>query len=228
MKRIAIAGGLLASAALLTGCGLQGLAGPTNQDTATYDVTDKVTALRVEPGSGDAVISEYDGRAVHVTETLGWRGTKPEAEHVVEGDTLRLSYTCHDGPSCHVNYRIQVPKGLTVDVESGSGDVTLRSLSGTVKLSMGSGDVDGNGLTGKRLTADLGSGSMELKYAAAPDDARLETGSGDIMLRVPDGSYAVTTDMGSGDESISVKRDNASPHKMTIKAGSGDVSVLPG
>lgn len=228
MNRFVIAGGLLASAALLTGCGLSSLVGPTNQDTATYEVTDKVTALRVEPGSGDAVITEYDGTAVRVTETLHWRTAKPEAEHVVEGGAVRLSYTCHDSVSCSVDYKVQVPKGLTVDVDSGSGDVTLRSLTGPAKLVLGSGDVTGTGLTGKRLTAELGSGNLDLTYAAAPDEARLQAGSGDIVLRVPDGSYAVRTDMGSGDETVSVKRDGAAPHKMTITSGSGDVKVLPG
>ncbi|WP_101788687.1 DUF4097 family beta strand repeat-containing protein [Nonomuraea indica] len=229
MNRIVIAGGLLASAALLTGCGLSSLVGPTNQDTATYEVTDKVAALRVEPGSGDAVITEYDGTAVRVVETLHWRRTKPEAEHVVEGGgTLRLSYTCSDSSSCSVDYKVQVPKGLTVDVDSGSGDVALRSLTGPVKLVLGSGDVTGAGLTGKRLTAELGSGNLDLAYAAAPDEARLQAGSGDIVLRVPDDAYAVRTDMGSGDETISVRRDGAAPHKMTITSGSGDVNVLPG
>ncbi|MFG3439848.1 DUF4097 family beta strand repeat-containing protein [Nonomuraea sp. NPDC047897] len=228
MNRIVIAGGLLASAALLTGCGLSGLTGPSNKDTASYDVTEKVAALRVEPGSGDAVITEYDGTAVRVTETLRWRNTKPDAEHVVESGTLRLSYKCADSMGCHVDYKVQVPKGLTVDVDSGSGNVTLRSLSGPLTLTMGSGDVDGAGLTGKRLTAELGSGDMELKYAAPPDDARLEAGSGNIVLRMPGGPYAVTTELGSGDATVSVGRDDAAPRKVTITSGSGDVKVLPG
>jgi hypothetical protein len=230
MKTITLAGGLLASAVLLTGCGLQALAGPTNQDTVTYDVTDKVTGLRVDSGAGDVVVTEYDGSAVKVTETLNWRETRPETEHPVEGGILRLSYTCDDRMSwrsCHVNYKVQVPKGLTVRVDSGSGDVTLRSLSGRLDVSAGSGDVDGAGLAGKALVAEGGSGSIELTYDSPPDDVRLEAGAGDVTLRVPDGAYAVTTRTGSGDETISVKDDDASPRKMNIQVGSGDVSVLP-
>ncbi|MEV6865536.1 hypothetical protein AB0M44_31605 [Streptosporangium subroseum] len=41
--------GSMALVALLTGCGL---AGPSEEDTASYDVTDKVTAIQIEADSG--------------------------------------------------------------------------------------------------------------------------------------------------------------------------------
>src|SRR5690606_11419241 len=76
MKRIAIAGGLLASAALLTsgltGCGLTSAAGPAEQDKASYEVTEKVTRLEVRNGSGDTLITETGGGSVKVDETLHW------------------------------------------------------------------------------------------------------------------------------------------------------------
>ncbi|MEU8248490.1 DUF4097 family beta strand repeat-containing protein [Nonomuraea sp. NPDC048916] len=231
MKTIVIAGGLLASAVLLTGCGLQGLAGPTNQDTVNYEVADKVARLHLKTGSGDAVISEYDGTTVRVTETLQWRDDKPEAEHRVEGDTLFVTYDCKGGMNwggCTVNYKIEVPKGLRVVAGTGSGDITLRSLTGPVESSSGSGDVDGTGLAGKTLVAETGSGNLDLKYVSPPDSAVVKTGSGEVELRVPDGSYAVSTEVGSGDVTVSVKDDDASPHKISVKAGSGDVRLLPG
>ncbi|MEV0197958.1 DUF4097 family beta strand repeat-containing protein [Nonomuraea sp. NPDC050691] len=231
MKTIVIAGGLLASAALLTGCGLQSLAGPTNQDTVDYQVTDKVARLQVKSGAGDVAITEYDGSAVRVTETLQWRESKPKTTHKVEGDTLMLTYTCDDGRSswrsCHVNYKVEVPKSLAVTVKNGSGDITLRSLTGATEVSTGSGDVDGTGLAAKSTIAEAGSGGIELKYVTAPDSVQVDAGSGDIGLRVPDGSYAVTVKTGSGDEAISVKDDDASPHKLTLEAGSGDITVSP-
>ncbi|NUW37519.1 DUF4097 family beta strand repeat protein [Nonomuraea sp. SMC257] len=231
MKTIVIAGGLLASTALLTGCGLQSLAGPTNQDTVDYQVTDKVSRLQVKSGSGDVAVTEYDGTAVRVTETIQWRDNKPKTEHKVEGDTLLLTYTCGSGikgwGDCDVNYKVEVPKGLAVTVKNGSGDITLRSLTGTTEVSTGSGDIDGTGLGAKSTIAEAGSGGVELKYVAAPDSVQVDAGSGDIGLRVPDGSYAVTTKTGSGDENISVKDDDSSPRKLTLEAGSGDITVSP-
>ncbi|MEU7743780.1 DUF4097 family beta strand repeat-containing protein [Nonomuraea sp. NPDC049158] len=229
MKTIVIAGGLLASALLLTGCGLKDLAGPTNQDTVTYQVTDKVAKLQLKSGSGDTVLTEYDGAAVRVTETLHWRNDKPKAEHKVDGDTLSVFYSCPKGwDSCSVDYKIEVPKGLQVDAEAGSGDIAMRQLTGQIEANAGSGDVDASGLGTKKIFAEAGSGSIDLKFAVVPDSVELKSGSGDATLRVPAGAYDVKTQVGSGDVQVSVDKDPASPHKVSLTTGSGDVSVLPG
>ncbi|GLW97287.1 DUF4097 family beta strand repeat-containing protein [Microtetraspora sp. NBRC 16547] len=229
MKRIMMAGGALAAAALLTGCGLTGIGGPTSEDTVTYQVTDKVAELNVKGGAGDIVISETGGSAVRVVETLRWRGEKPETVHKVDGDLLLMSYNCPaKWDNCYVNYKIEIPQGLRVDVTSGSGDITLRSLTGPIEVSAGSGDVSGTGLAGKKIFARTGSGDSELRYTAAPDSVETKSGSGNATLYVPDGPYDVKTSVRSGDVRVSVKKDASSPHKVTMTAGSGDVSVLPG
>ncbi|TMS00104.1 DUF4097 family beta strand repeat-containing protein [Nonomuraea basaltis] len=230
MKTMAIAGGLLGSAVLLTGCGLASIAGPNNQDTTSYQVTDKVTKLQVESHAGDTVVTETDGTAIRVVETLRWRGDdKPKAEHKVEGEALFVTYDCASTlGSCSVDYKIEIPKGLPVDLESGSGNITLRGLTGDIEVRVGSGDVDASELAGKKVVAEAGSGNVELKYTAAPDSAQVKVGSGDAVLNVPDGAYDVKTDVGSGDETVSVKADGSSPRKISLTSGSGDVSVLPG
>ena len=229
MKTIAIAGGLLASAALLSGCGLAGLGGPANQDTVSYEVTDKVTRLHVKSGSGDTVITETGGNAIRVVETLQWRDSKPDAQHSVDGDTLFIRYDCAQSwGNCSVNYKIEIPKGLQVDADAGSGDITHRSLTGPLNLTAGSGDVDASGLAGKKVVAEAGSGNIELKYTTAPDSAELEAGSGDVTLHVPGGAYDVKTDVGSGEENVAVDKDPNSPRKLRLTVGSGDVNVLAG
>lgn len=230
MRTMVIAGGLLASAVLLTGCGLASVAGPSNEDTATYQVTDKVTKLQLKSNAGDAVVTETDGGAVRVVETLRWRGEdKPKPEHKVEGQALLLTYDCASNwGSCSVDYKIEIPKGLPVDLDSGSGNLTLRGLTGQIDLHVGSGDVDAADLGGKKIIAEAGSGNMELKYASAPESAQMKNGSGDITLNVPDGAYDVKTDMGSGDANVSVKSDGSATNKISLQAGSGDVTVSAG
>ena len=153
MKTIVIAGGLLASALLLTGCGLKSLGGPTNQDTVTYQVTEKVAKLQVKNDSGDTVITEYDGSAVRVTETLQWRDNKPDAQHKVNGDQLSLFFDCAARwGSCNVDYKIEVPKGLQIDADADSGNITMRQLTGQIQVSADSGDVDATGLGARSST----------------------------------------------------------------------------
>ncbi|WP_188196449.1 DUF4097 family beta strand repeat-containing protein [Nonomuraea sp. SYSU D8015] len=230
MKTIAIAVGLLASAVVLTGCGLAGIAGPRNQDTVSYEVTDKVTKLQLDTRAGDAVVTETDGAAVRVVETHRWSGDdKPKAQHKVEGGVLFVDYDCPSNwGRCSVDYKVEIPKGLPVDLDSGSGNLTLRGLTGDINVHVGSGDVDASGLAGKTVVAETGSGNVELGYTAAPESAKIEAGSGDITLNVPDGAYDVSTDTGSGDVEVSVKRDDASPRKISLASGSGNISVLPG
>jgi hypothetical protein len=220
MKTIALAAGLLASAALLTGCGLADLAQPSTSESASYQVTEKVTKLQLNSNAGDAVVTETGGTAVRVVETLRWRGegSKPRPEHKVEGETLLMTYTCPSdwGAGCSVDYKIEIPKGLSVDLETGSGNLTLRNLTGPIDVSAGSGDVDAAGLAGKQVSADVGSGNLELK-----------AGSGDITLSVPDGAYDVKSDVGSGDTAVTVRNDSASTHKISLTAGSGDITVKP-
>ncbi|MFI6926794.1 DUF4097 family beta strand repeat-containing protein [Nonomuraea spiralis] len=230
MKTIAVAGGLLAAALVLTGCRIESFGGSTSQDTASYEVKDKVSKLQVKSDAGDTVITETDGTAIRVIETLRWRGDdKPRPQHKVEGQALFVTYDCPSNwGSCSVDYKIEIPKGLAVDLDSGSGDITLRALSGQLDVELGSGDIDGSNITGKKAYVKAGSGNVELKYAAAPDSAELECGSGDITLRVPTGAYDIKTDVGSGDASVPIKSDPASPHKISLTAGSGDVVVSAG
>jgi hypothetical protein len=221
-KNIAFAGAVLGSALVLTACDFN-TAFAENQDTLSYDVMDKVTVLETHTGSGDIVVNESDRSGIRVTETLHWRGDKPTDGHSVNGETLTLKYDCDN---CSVDYRVEVPRGLDVKLDTGSGTLTLRSLTGPVKVSTGSGDVDANGLAGKRVTADTGSGDIELTFAGVPDRVEVETGSGDGTVWVPSATYQVTTETGSGHRKVEVDQDVSSPHTVVVKTGSGDAKVL--
>ncbi|MFD9945057.1 DUF4097 domain-containing protein [Nonomuraea sp. NPDC059023] len=229
MKTIVFAGALLASTAVLTGCGLASIGGPTEESVVNYDVNDKVALLDVNSGSGDIVITESERSGIRVTETLQWRNNKPQAEHKVEGDTLRVTYDCKGGfGSCSVSYKIEVPKGLKVKADAGSGTITLRNLTGELEASAGSGDIEASSLGGKKVLADAGSGSIDLKYASAPADVTLEAGSGDVTLTLPGGSYNVKANADSGDSKVEVTNDPNAANRVTIEAGSGNINVVPG
>ncbi|MFC7380923.1 DUF4097 family beta strand repeat-containing protein [Sphaerisporangium rhizosphaerae] len=224
--RVLAAGAVLGAGLLLTGCGVTDLASPTKNQTNSYDVTGKAPVLRVDSGAGDIEVTESDRAGYHVTEKLYWKGDKPVTRHPVEGDTLTLDYTCSSGWSCGVDYLIEVPRGVEVKVKAGSGDITLRSLSGVVTADTGSGTVDANELGAKQAAAKTGSGDVELRFAATPDKVDVQTGSGTGTVRVPKGAYNVTASTGSGDKKIDVTDDDSSPRTIVVKTGSGDAKVL--
>ncbi|WP_459798642.1 DUF4097 family beta strand repeat-containing protein [Herbidospora sp. RD11066] len=226
MKSLAAAGLLAGSALLLTACGDLDFDldfGPRNEAVEKYDVKDAVTKLRIEAGSGDVVVNESDRTGVSVTETLHYRGDKPTDGHKVGDGTLTLSYKCGD---CSIDYTVEVPKGLDVNVDTGSGEITLRALSGPVDVSTGSGEVDASGLLGKTFVAEAGSGTVEAKFGAAPDSVDIQTGSGDGIAWVPGGSYHATLHTGSGERVVEVTNDPAAAKKIVIQTGSGDSKVL--
>ncbi|MEU6738438.1 DUF4097 family beta strand repeat-containing protein [Streptosporangium sandarakinum] len=264
-KNLVVAGALLGAVALLSGCGVGIGFGPSEQDVVSYDVTGSLKALDVTTDSGDIVVDASDRQGVHVTETIRWRGARrPETEHPVQGGTLTMRQKCARG--CEVNYRIEIPRGLDVTADTGSGAVTLRGLkgakvtartgsgdidagssevgelaaetgSGTVTLrnlkgedvraESGSGDITARSLTARRFTAETGSGTVEAVFAAAPDQVAAVSDSGDVTLRLPRGTYALNLDTGSGDKTIQVGNDPASPRKVKARTGAGDIGVLP-
>ncbi|WP_432931641.1 DUF4097 family beta strand repeat-containing protein [Microbispora sp. CA-135349] len=220
-KTMAVAGAVLGMSLVVTACDVRiGFGG--QQAVESYDVTDKVTVLDTRTGSGDIVVNESDRSGVHVTETLHWRGDKPKDGHSVEGDTLTLAYKCDN---CSVDYEVEVPRGLTMKIDTASGDLTLRDVTGQVNASTGSGDVDARGLAAKQVNTRTGSGDITLRFTAVPDQVQAVTGSGDGRLWVPDGTYNVNASTGSGDRRIEVPDDESAPHTITIRTGSGDAEV---
>ncbi|SNT07810.1 Putative adhesin [Streptosporangium subroseum] len=227
-KTMLAAGALLGSALVLSGCRLDvGAFGDEEQAVSSYDVTGTVTALDVSTGSGEIVINESKRSGVHVTETMHWRGDKPKAEHPLDADKLTLRYKCPepDG-NCSVDYKVEIPQGVTVKLDAGSGIITLRGLTGGVSASTGSGDIEANALGAKRFVADTGSGHIKARFTVMPDNVDLETGSGDVTAWLPQGAYNVTTRSGSGDQTVEVTKDPSAPRTVSVQTGSGDAEVL--
>lgn len=230
MNKAVIAALALGCGLVLTGCGLGDIASPQREEVSDYTVTEKIVRLRVDSGSGDIVVNGSDRTDVRVIETLHWRGgNKPTAEHRVEGDLLLLDYTCKRsiGPRfCSVDYKIEVPAGVVVTVGTGSGEITLRDLSGDVRATAGSGTIDAAGLSGGNGLAKTGSGDVELRYTSAPREVRIETGSGDATVRLPQDTYAVDIETGVGDEKVEVDVDPSAKNRVIVQTGSGDAFVL--
>ncbi|WP_204047103.1 DUF4097 family beta strand repeat-containing protein [Microbispora siamensis] len=221
-KTMAVVGAVLGMSLAVAACDVKLNIGGGEQDTMSYDVKDAVTAIDAHTGAGDIVVTETGRTGVHVTETRHWRGDKPADGHSVSGGTLTLAYECDN---CWVDYRVEVPHGVRLKLDSGSGNVTLRNATGPVEVTTGSGDVDSRGLAGKQVTANTGAGNVRLRFTAVPDLVRAETGAGDAHLWVPAATYNVTVETGIGDGKIGVPVDHSAPRTIVVKTGAGDAEV---
>ncbi|MFB9467936.1 DUF4097 family beta strand repeat-containing protein [Nonomuraea salmonea] len=230
-RRAALIAGLAGMAALTTACGA---AGALNEDSAAYDVTEQVAALRVTTDAGTIEVIGSDRPGIRVTELLSWRKSKPTTEHQVRGDTLELSFTCPTtwgfgsiGVNCDVAYRVEVPKATRVQLASDSGDTTLRGLAGDVEVTSDSGSIKGDGLTAGRVVTRTDSGDLRLAFAGPPQVLTTFTDSGDTAVRVPEGPYKVKTTTDSGDANVKTAHDPAAQRTIELSSDSGDIELTP-
>ncbi|MGN9844324.1 DUF4097 family beta strand repeat-containing protein [Nonomuraea sp. H19] len=230
VERTAMIAGLVGLVAVLTGCGVSG---PLDEDAVSYDVTDKVAALHVEADSGTVEVVESDRRGIRVTERLSWRKSKPETSHKLQGDTLKLTFTCPAtwgwgamGTSCDVSYQVEVPKGLRVKVGSDSGALTLKNLSGAVEATTDSGAIEGSGLTGMQVVTKTDSGDMTLAFAGQPGKVTTSTDSGDTVIHVPQGPYKIVAKTDSGNKDIKAASAPSAWRSIELSSDSGNLAVV--
>lgn len=206
--------------------------------------------LAVETGSGDVSVVAATGAPRVEFRSAGGLFGAPELR-LTQGADGRVSVRTSCGGlvalvGCSGSLRVLVAADSDVAVDTGSGEVDVRGIRGGVTAQTGSGDVtltdvagpqvraetgsgqiDGTGVATRRLRADTGSGDVGLVLTAAPDAVTVETGSGEVDMTVPDEVYAVGTDTGSGESRVTVRSDAASPRRLRVKTGSGDVRVAP-
>ncbi|MFD1145827.1 DUF4097 family beta strand repeat-containing protein [Saccharothrix hoggarensis] len=257
-KRIALAAVVAVAAAVaLTSC--VRLVQQSFDDQ--HEVTGQVTEVRLANGAGDVVLRSRDGATrTEVKRRVRYAKDhdKPSGDsHRLDGSTLVLD-GC--GDRCSVDYEVVVPSTdvrvtgengsgnvhledvASVEVEVGSGDTTVRRVSGVVRLVNNSGDIDvadvAGDFTGRidsgnshlsnmrgTVTVDNGSGDVHVRMGAALS-VRAESGSGNVTVQVPrSGAYKVDVDAGSGEQAIDVPNDPNASAELLVRAGSGDVRI---
>lgn len=112
-----------------------------------------------------------------------------------------------------------------------SGDVSANDVEGDeVDLHTSSGDIDADLVSARRINAGTGSGDVQLGLARVPDSVDTDTGSGDTTILLPRGQeYDISTELGSGQPDYGdVARNSHSPHRIDVRAGSGDAKFRYG
>jgi Putative adhesin len=174
-----------------------------HEKTETFAVTEPVQKLVVAADAGDVKVVATDGDRVTVRRTTRWVTSEPKPTHTVSGGILRLTGDCVGLTllRCESGYRIEVPRGLAVEVRADSGDVDVRGVTGAVDLKSDAGDVSGHGLAGAHLRAKSDSGDVRLGLVSAPASVEALSDSGDVDLELPRGEYALDAHTDSGDTS---------------------------
>src|SRR5271156_5599397 len=219
----------------------------------TLTVNGPVT-LHVSTGSGYIHVSPGSDNQVHIVGHVkgnnSWWGGGSSEEAVARvadhppidqaGNIIRVGEE-HGGDffrHVSIDYEITTPANTMLVAESGSGDLQLSNLNGTVKahtgsgsihaeklgagsnLETGSGTINANNLMGS-TTLQTGSGEIHAQLGSA-GDVVAGTGSGDIKLENVQGGVKAET--GSG--SLEISGQPTAPWKL--ETGSGDISLRLG
>jgi hypothetical protein len=191
-----------------------------------------VDVLEIEAGAGSLTIQGEPGLsdiAVSATIEVPGRG-EDKARSIIESDLvltleksgqiakLKSYFTYHgrgDSPVVHIE--VQVPERLQLDIEDGSGSMSVTGVSGNIKVDDSSGSIKMSSVGGDVVIEDS-SGSIDVEKVGANLDIRDSSGS--IKVQTVGGS--VTVDDGSGsinvrdvEHDLIIIDDSAGSLKMT-------------
>jgi Putative adhesin len=216
-RPIATAGGLallfygvIAAAASVAAGGALDRSSSQFADTTTLEAPISAgQTLTVSNASGTTTLRGGSGTSVHVVANrhVGLAGQPPEVSLTPEGNGLTLAATDRGrggflqpfGGQGSIDYTIDVPSGVGVNVQSSSGGITISDVNGPVQATSSSGSIHATQLQHLR-SAQASSGSISLD-GVFTDAASVSTSSGAVSIRLLPGT-AIDLDVHTGSGSI--------------------------
>jgi DUF4097 and DUF4098 domain-containing protein YvlB len=116
-----------------------------------------------------------------------------------------------------VSYRVKVPKGTDVEIQSVSGNVTLAGVEGVANAQSVSGDVRVTDVS-ELVQAKSVSGGVEVRRARSGRHAEIESVSGNLFVEDIEAGELTVSSV-SGDVWI----DRGSSRRASLKSVSGDL-----
>ncbi len=183
------------------------------QKTVTNTYTG-IESIRLSTSSGNGIIKKSSSNTVKVelVYTYDDRDFEPIMEQ--NGSRLRLKEEFGRGSfSGRSTWTLEVPDGIRLNFNTGSGDLTASTLDIDLRSNLGSGDVEVDNIKGE-ISVNVGSGSVDIVDAEATVD--VNTGSGNIDVSNTTGDI----DLNAGSGNIRISGSEAS---FSVNVGSGDV-----
>src|SRR5262245_12707151 len=179
------------------------------EEVSQSTVDASVERLVVQGDASDVTIVPSTDQRVHVRAEARYVTDRPQPQPQLEDGVLRLDGDCGDWwllGGCSIDYRVAVPAGTSVDVETASGDVSVRGLDAR--------DV--------RVASDAG--DVHVKLYGVPDSVDVRSDAGDVHLEVPRSSYAVETSTDAGDVEVDgIVADAGASSTIHASTDAGDI-----
>ncbi len=205
---------------------------------------EKKESLNLSADGIDKLVVDCGSGFLHVTGDEAMKSIKVEAEIIVKGksekdiegyvkDNIKLELKKQGNQAVLVsmfknhfprmnfrtrviNLTVRVPNSMNVEVDDGSGELTIAQISGNIQIDDGSGGITVRDIRGD-VDIDDGSGTIDVRDVTG--SVTVDDGSGTIdvsdigeNVKVSDGSGSITIDGVGGD--VIIKDD-----------GSGSVNI---
>ena len=231
------------------GLGLCLVASSAFAETITKSVVASLNSLvDIKNGAGD--VSVVGENVEEVTVTANLKKWSSDCQLKVEQSSKKVKISAEQtavyGPECVADLTVVAPLAVKLDIETGSGDVDVANTTGGLTFRTGSGNMKVASANLQRLEGKTGSGNVTI--AAALAEGELKAGSGNIKLTFPKAPTAglVTIVSGSGNTSVQMPKETKvssdlktgsgnvtnelddikdAKFKLSIRTGSGDVSI---
>lgn len=163
---------------------------------------------------GDRIIYPAMGRRSSTTTSVSADGTFGGGSR----DRRRVRVTgTGDGLEAHADLRVHVPRGQTISLHLGVGDVSVTNVEGNLMIDVMAADITTEGTSGV-LALDAGSGRATVRNARG--QLALDLGSGPVDLAQIDAT-SILVDAGSG----SITGNGLRARELSLDTGSGNVEL---
>ena len=188
-----------------------------------------ISTVRLETGAGSLTVTGQEGvTAIDVTAAFKANvSSENDAKRIldnlkltmeVRGNTFYLKTEqrndWHWGDSGRIDITIVLPSRLPLDIDDGSGAISVKGMGGDIAIDDGSGEIEIDGVQGN-LTIQDGSGGIRIRNAAR--DLEIEDGSGGIDIRHVGGNVRIED--GSGSMNV----EDVDGNLVVPRGGSGSI-----
>lgn len=166
------------------------------QQTDTVFPAQGARALSVDATAGSVTVTAWDRTDVGVKAEHSSR-TYVAVHRSRDGSVIRLEAEARRGPATIVDFEISLPRGMAVEVDAESADVTVIGVDGGVEVDISQGNVVvRNGKGSATLSTQMGkilaegvSGNIEAETAAG--EIRLVNVSGTVVAESAGGDIVI-------------------------------------
>jgi hypothetical protein len=175
--------------------------------------------VHLSAGAADVRVTQAPGKQLRLTGTARYSLVRSKVTWHPTASGVTVSTHCRFVTGvCEFNFRAVLPAGKRAVLSDGSGNLTLRGLTGPINAGDGSGNINVSALSG---TVSLQDGSGNVNVSALSGTVNVQDGSGDVSGTGLSGPRAVL-----GDSSGNITVSGVTTTDVTASNGSGNVVII--